>query len=156
MYTENSFTITIRNNRTEREGILYLQSQDDHFILPDTKLRKDILKTLKIPQKFYRTFDMIYAPEFISQGDSLVIPDINKVTLIELKTTKKELPNNPSGFFFGATENEFELAQLLNDQYKFCFVCLHPDCPSYKILTLDELNRVIRTKRIQYQINLLK
>ncbi|GCF82072.1 hypothetical protein BKL48_25215 [Bacillus cereus] len=57
---------------------------------------------------------------------------MSEITLIELKTTKKEVPNNSLGFFFGVTENEFELARLLGNQYKFCFVCLH--------VTLAELN----------------
>ncbi|MFD4819521.1 hypothetical protein [Peribacillus butanolivorans] len=156
MSNQHSFTITLSNNQTEKEGILYLQSQDPHFILPDSKLRKLILRNIGISDKFYRTFDMIYSPGAIVQGNIIIIPDITKVTLIELKTTKKRLPNNPQGFFFGATENEFNLAELLGDQYKFCFVCLHPDCPSHKLLSLTELDSIIRTKRIQYQINLGK
>lgn len=154
MSNHHSFTITLTNNQTEKEGIQYLQSQDSSFILPDNTLKKVILRDLELPDKFYRTFDMIYSPEAIVQGDSVTIPDITKVMLVELKTTKKRLPNNPSGFFFGATENEFKLAELLGDQYKFCFVCLHADCPSYRLLSANELDKIIKTKRIQYQINL--
>lgn len=154
MSNHHSFTITLSNNLTEKEGIQYLQSQDSSFIFPDNTLKKEILRGLELPDKFYRTFDMIYSTEAIVQGDSIIIPDINKVTLLELKTTKKKLPNNPSGFFFGATENEFKLAELLGDRYKFCFICLHADCPSYKLLSVSELEGIIKTKRIQYQINL--
>lgn len=154
MANEHSFTITISNNKTEKEGILYLQSQDPHFLLPDKVLKKKLLNELELPDKYHRTFDMIYAPEAIIEGDIIKIPDVKKIKLIELKTTKKKLPNNPKGFFFGATENEFNLAELLGEQYYFCFVCLHPECPSHKLLSLVELNDIIRTKRIQYQINL--
>lgn len=154
MSNKHSFTITLNNNQTEKEGILYLQSQDPNFLFPDNTLKKEILRDLELPDKFYRTFDMIYSPEAIVQRDSIIIPDITKVTLVELKTTKKRLPNNPSGFFFGATENEFKLADLLGDQYRFCFVCLHEDCPSYKLLSANELDKIIKTKRIQFQINL--
>jgi hypothetical protein len=154
MSNQHSFTITLSNNQTEKEGILYLQLQDSNFILPDSTLKKSILRELGLPDKFYRTFDMIYSPGAIVEGNLVTISDITKVTLIELKTTKKKLPNSPSGFFFGATENEFNLATLLGDQYKFCFVCLHADCQSYKLLSVNELDKIIRTKRIQYQINL--
>ena len=76
------------------------------------------------------------------------------MTLIELKTTQKCLPECPKGFFFGATENEFELARQLGDQYRFCFVCLHPDSPGFSLVSEAELQALIRTKRTQYQINL--
>lgn len=80
--------------------------------------------------------------------------NIDDITLIELKTTKKKLINLPSGFFFGATESEFALATQLGNQYKFCFISLHIESSNYVLLTLEELNKIIKTKRIQYQINL--
>ena len=79
---------------------------------------------------------------------------INEITLIEIKSTKKKLENNPYGFFFGATENEFDIALKLGNKYKFCFVCLHPDTTNYVTLTTKELDKIIKNKRIQYQINL--
>jgi hypothetical protein len=74
--------------------------------------------------------------------------------LVELKTTKKKLLSLPAGFFFGATDNEFQLARKLGEQYKFCFISLHPETPKYSLLSLEELEKIIRTKRLQYQINL--
>jgi hypothetical protein len=73
---------------------------------------------------------------------------------VELKTTKKKLPNLPKGFFFGATQSEFEIAEKLGDKYKFCFVSLHEETKGYVLITLEKLNKIIRTKRIQFQINL--
>ena len=61
--------------------------------------------------------------------------------------------DNPNGFFFGVTENEFELAKKMGDQYLFCFVCLHPESLSYKYMNLSEVEEMTRTKRVQYQIN---
>lgn len=154
MANQHSFTITKSNNKTEKLGISYLQSQDERFIKPNKEMRKVILEKLNVPKKYYRTFDLFFVENIKMQNGELIIDHPLEITLIELKTTQKELHNNPSGFFFGATENEFELAKLLGDQYKFCFVCLHPKCPSYKLLSLDELNDIIKNKRIQYQINL--
>ncbi|MBG9533245.1 hypothetical protein ABE48_19130 [Bacillus thuringiensis] len=154
MSNQHSFTITKSNNATEKAGINYLQSKDERFINPDKETRKKILEKFNIPKKFHRTFDLIYVENGKMENGQVNIDDLLDITLIELKTTQKELPNNPLGFFFGATENEFELASLLGNQYKFCFVCLHSNCPSYKVLTLAELDEIIQRKRIQYQINL--
>jgi hypothetical protein len=79
---------------------------------------------------------------------------LDEILFIELKTTKKYLPENPKGFFFGATENEFNFAKLLGSRFRFCFVCLNDKSLSYSMLTIDELEKIIRNKRIQFQINL--
>jgi hypothetical protein len=151
---KHSFKITLSNNKTEKEGIGYLTDIDNRFIYPDKETRKKMLKLLNVSQKYNRTFDLIFIEKVSYEKGEILIDNLLDITLIELKTTKKSLPNNPIGFFFGATENEFDLAELLGDQYKFCFICLHPECTSYKLLTLSELNDIIKTKRIQYQINL--
>lgn len=76
------------------------------------------------------------------------------IFFIELKTTKKFLPENPKGFFFGATENEFNFGKILGERFRFCFVCLNESSLSYKLLTINELEKIIKNKRIQFQINL--
>ena len=80
--------------------------------------------------------------------------DLEGIELLEIKATKKKLPNLPYGFFFGATKNEFDLGELLGDRYRFCLVCLHPDTLGFVTLTPSELDPLVRSKRIQYQINL--
>jgi hypothetical protein len=102
---------------------------------------------------FYRAFDLIYIKNS-KDNNSITIDDIDNIIFVELKTTKKYLPNNPHGFFFGATKNEFDLAEKLGEKYKFCFVSLHENSLSYSLLTIPELEDMIKTKRIQYQINL--
>jgi hypothetical protein len=153
MAHKHAYTIARKNIETEKEGINLLLSQNKKFILPDNDQRKSLLEYLNIPLSYVRAFDMMYlnTPQ---PDDVITIIDPTQVTLIELKTTKKKLVSNPKGFFFGATKNEFALAEMLGEKYKFCFVCLHPDCKSYKLLTLKELNELIRNKRTQYQINL--
>lgn len=153
MAHQKSYTITKSNNATEKEALNYLLQKDSHFILPDKESRKSLMKLFDIDKRFSRAFDLLHVDTII-QGDSITIKDKDAVTFIELKTTKKYLPNNPRGFFFGATKNEFDLAQQLGDKYKFCFVSLHEDSLSSELLTLEGLGELIRTKRIQYQINL--
>ena len=90
-----------------------------------------------------------------SKTDEII--ELNKpeeIVLVELKTTKKKHINLPYGFFFGATESEFSIATQLGEAYRFCFVSLHEDSKGFVMLTLDQLNKIIKKKRIQYQINL--
>ena len=43
--------------------------------------------------------------------------------LIEMKTTKKAIQNaSLHGFFFGATEREYDMARALGDRYLFAFI----------------------------------
>ena len=79
---------------------------------------------------------------------------LEDIILVELKTTKKYLPENPKGFFFGATENEFNFGKILGSRFRFCFVSLNEKGSSFAFLTLGELEERIKNRRIQYQINL--
>lgn len=149
-----SYTITVDNNKTEKEGFDYLLAADPRFINPSKQSRKIVLETFNLDKKFSRAFDLVMIAGHTSKEKDVPIKNPSEITLVELKTTKKKLPANPMGFFFGATENEFALARKLGENYKFCFVSLHPDSRSHVLLTLTELEKRITTKRVQYQINL--
>lgn len=154
MASEHSYTITVSNNRTEKVALDYVMSSDDHFWLPQPAARRMILSELGLPTAFSRAFDLIRVADPVKTENEISVESIEEITLVELKTTRKRLPQLPQGFFFGATQNEFDLAEALGDRYKFCFVCLHPETLGYQLLTLAELEPLIRTKRTQYQINL--
>jgi hypothetical protein len=152
MAHEHSYGATLKNNKTENQAVAFLLSQDSRFVVPSKEERKEILKRLDLPGTFSRAFDLVFHSE--TQPVSLSDISVEKLTLIELKTTKKKLLHIPSGFFFGATENEFKLADKLGDQYRFCFVSLHEESMSYVMLSSAELAAKIKTKRVQFQINL--
>lgn len=156
MARAHSFEITVSNNKTEKLGIDYLVANETGFFYADKDTRKLILNLLDLPQGFARAFDMIYVPRYVGTvvTDEVIAANIDEIILVELKTTKKYLPENPKGFFFGATENEFKFGKLLGDKFRFCFVSLHENGSSHSLLTIDELEARIRTRRIQYQINL--
>jgi hypothetical protein len=154
MTTEHSYRITLSNNKTEDAAISYLRSAEPSLLFPDADSRKAILQLLSLPLRFHRTFDAIRIAGSNTAPSSLVGVRSTDVQLIELKTTRKYLSQIPLGFFFGATENEFELARLLNEQYQFCFVSLHEKSIGHVYLSLKELDAIIHNKRIQYQIQL--
>jgi hypothetical protein len=76
-----------------------------------------------------------------------------------MKTTKKPIKDaSLAGFFFGATQREYDLAAKLGDRFRFAFVVLNSaniyGKPFGVLLTLSELEERTRSKRIQYQVNL--
>lgn len=156
MSRKHSFILTLSNNVTEKEGVNYLIENHTGFFKIDLSTKKKILDLLQIEHRFLQSFDMIYIPNLVGKeinGDEIETY-LEDMILVELKTTKKYLPNNPKGFFFGATENEFNFGEILGDKFRFCFVSLHEKGSSFALLTIEELDLIIRNKRIQYQINL--
>ena len=153
---EQSFTITLANNRTEKAGIDYLTANTTGYFYVDNATRKRILELLEKPLKYVRAFDMVFIPRFEGQtlNEQFIETHIDEIVLIELKVTRKYLPENPKGFFFGATQNEFDFGEMLGEKFRFCFVSLHERGSSHALLSIAELEAIIRTRRIQYQINL--
>jgi hypothetical protein len=153
---DKSFTITRKNNATEKEGIQYMESLNQGFFFVNKDERQRILTLLNQPRNFSRSFDLIHVPRLAGKQLSLetIETHIDDVMLIELKCTRAFLPNNPKGFFFGATQNEFDFGERLGEKFRFCFVCLNSQSLSHALLSVPDLEQIIRTRRIQYQINL--
>ena len=156
MSRKHSFVLTLSNNITEKEGVNFLIENYTGFFKVDLATKKELLDLLKIEHRFLPAFDLIYLPEMVGKitDTDFIQTYLEDIILIELKTTKKYLPENPKGFFFGATENEFNFGKILGSRFRFCFVSLHEKGSSYAFLTLDELEGRIKNRRIQYQINL--
>ena len=156
MSSESSFTLTLSNNITEKEGITFLLDNQTGFFKIDLETKKELLDILNIEKRYLQSFDLIYIPNMVGKtiNSNFIKTNLEDIIFVELKTTKKYLPNNPKGFFFGATENEFNFGKLLDNKFLFCFVTLNEKAPSFVLLSIDELDKIIKNKRIQYQINL--
>ena len=156
MSRKHSFVLTLSNNVTEKEGVNYLITHHTGFFKVDLPTKKELLNLLLIEHRFLQAFDLIYIPSLVGTViiENALITYIEDIILIELKTTKKYLPDNPKGFFFGATENEFNFGKVLGSKFRFCFVCLNEKSLSYSLQTIEELEQRIKNKRIQFQINL--
>jgi hypothetical protein len=156
MANAQSFLITISNNITEKEGINYLIQYHVGFFKIDLATKKILLDKLGKDHRFLQSFDLIYIENLKNQTitTQTIEANLEELILVELKTTKKYLPENPKGFFFGATENEFNFAEIMGENFRFCFVSINEKGSSFAMLKLNELNQKIKNKRIQYQINL--
>ena len=155
MSRKHSFVLTLSNNVTEKEGVNFLIDNYSGFYKIDLATKKQLLDLLNIEHRFLQSFDLIYLPELSGKviDNKFLHTYLEDLIFIELKTTKKYLPENPKGFFFGATENEFNFGEILGSRFRFCFVSLHEKGSSYALLTLSELEGRIKNKRIQFQIN---
>lgn len=159
MSREASYGKTKLNNVSEDSALKVLL---DHPVLfferPDSKARKRILELLDAGEFSYRAFDLVQTDVRIPDITLENVEEfIDRVTLIEVKATKKAIEDeNLHGFFFGATDNEYRLAAHLGDRFKFAFVVLTPKGerkPFFVLLTMAEVDGRTRTKRVQYQVN---
>ena len=156
MSRKHSFKLTLSNNVTEKQGINYLIEEQTGFFKIDKEMKKELLDRVNAPYSFLQSFDLVLIPKLkgVQFKKDFIETHLDEILFIELKTTKKYLPENPKGFFLGATENEFNFGKMLGGKFRFCFVCLNEKSPSYAMLTIEEVEKIIRNKRIQFQINL--
>ena len=126
----------------------------------DLSTKKRILELLMVSGAFKpQTFDavMTAAPSPPLTVEN-VEDHIESLTLVEMKTTRAPIRNAAlNSFFFGATDNEFQMAKALKSKYVFAFVVINDDNeygrPFFVLLSLEKLQARTRTSRIQYQIN---
>jgi hypothetical protein len=156
---ESKFLKSGRNRRTENAGLAVLL-RDARFQYVPRDLKRRMLEALGAPGAPVQAFDavMTRSPQdpitLLTLGAT--IPD---VVLVEMKTTRKPIRDESlGGFFFGVTESELTLAERLGDRYYFAFVVLNNDnvfgSEFFVLLSYEELNRRIRSKRTQFQVTL--
>jgi hypothetical protein len=152
-----------RNRVVEKAGLQDVLLKDPRFQAPSTETKKALLKALGLGDtKLYgpQSFDAIMLPQATELIDQTTLPRyLEQIVLVEMKTTKKPIKDATlAGFFFGATQREYDLAAKLGDKFRFAFVVLNSANAYGKsfavLLTLSELEHRTRAKRIQYQINL--
>ncbi len=81
-----------------------------------------------------KAFDLVYTDSKINFSDEDdVRKKLDKITLIEIKATNRDLDKSFSKYWFGITMRELILGQSLRKQYKFVFI----NITSNQILELD-------------------
>jgi len=151
------------NRVVEKAGLQDVLLKDPRFQAPSTETKKALLKALGLGDtKLYgpQSFDAIMLPQATELIDQTTLPRyLEQIVLVEMKTTKKPIKDAAlAGFFFGATQREYDLAAKLGDKFRFAFVVLNSansyGKPFAVLLILSELEHRTRAKRIQYQVNL--
>lgn len=160
MVSPSKFTKSKSNKGTEKEGLSLLLT-DPRFQVPNLAAKRKILELIGKSEAFgVQTFDAVMSPEPVPPiTPETVVGLFPSLRLIEMKTTRKPVQNDAlRGFFFGATEREYEMARRLGDRYLFAFIVLNSaneyGRPFAVLLPLDEVERRTQKRRIQYQVNL--
>ena len=124
MASAQSYEITLKNNRTEKEAVSFLIESDPSFIEPDKESRKAILEHFGLSTKFIRAFDLIQVEGHVNSEKKFILSPKDKITLIEIKSTKKRLENNPYGFSLELPKMNFlllkNLAKIINFVLSVC------------------------------------
>jgi hypothetical protein len=144
---------------TEIDGLSVLL-EDKRMQVLDLSTKKRILELLMVSGAFKpQTFDAVMTE---APAPPLTVSNVEgyleSLTLVEMKTTRAAIRNAAlNSFFFGATDNEFQMAKALKSNYVFAFVVINDNNdygrPFFVLLTLEQLQARTRTSRIQYQIN---
>jgi hypothetical protein len=156
---EAKFLKSLENKKTENIGLSLLQ-QDPRIQVISTVAKQAVLTALGVEGSFGpQTFDAVMTADPVEPLSVDNVTDhIETLMLLEMKTTKKAIKNDHlNGFFFGATEREYELATHLGDRYRFAFVVLNKNNDYGQffvvLIPLREVARRTRARRIQYQVN---
>ena len=138
----------LKNLNTEKIGIQILREDIKGFMVPSKEQRKHVYELCDIDYKKYsRSIDGI----IINVESFNLIESKSDFYFVEIKTTNaKNVTNLPYNVFFGFTKNEEDLFKKL-DNYRLCIV--HTGMRQHKLLTFNEYNSLVQTKRVQYQIN---
>jgi hypothetical protein len=147
------------NRRTESEGLSLLLA-DARFQVLSTPAKRKVIELLLEKGAFgIQTFDVVMSPSPVEPiDDSNIERLLPSLTLVEMKTTRKPIKDGSlNGFFFGATEREYDMARALGSRYAFAFVVLNKDNvygrPFAVLLSLEQVEERTRAKRTQFQVN---
>ena len=147
------------NRRTETKGLSLLLA-DARFQALYTPVKRKIIELLQEKGEFgIQTFDAVMSSSPIEAiTESNIEHLLPSLTLVEMKTTRKPIKDESlNGFFFGATEREYDMARALGNRYAFAFIVLNSNNvhgrPFAVLLTLDQVKERTRQERIQYQVN---
>jgi len=146
-----AYKIIIENNKSDKASVNYLLQNYSELRVANRVLKEKVMEIFGIDQKYKLAFDMVRI-KGLKRGEDEIKVGKKAITLIKLKTTARYLPESPKGFVFVAGD-DMRLAKRLKN-FEFCFVCLNRQSRQATFVNLDELNQLIKNKRIKYEINL--
>jgi hypothetical protein len=111
--------------KTAKKAAAILVSKDLGFIVPTARQKLNLLVAFAKKGKviYGRAFDIVKLSGPVRLDD---LPDVeknlNRITIFEIKSTRKVLKSDFSAFFFSLTGAEVLVAQSLKKQFKFALV----------------------------------
>lgn len=149
-----------RNHSLERSARDFVLL-DRRFQRPSGRVKTAILERMGLSGDFTGlSFDLIMTPSPVQSVDmSNLSRFIDRITLVEMKTTAKPIQNvGLSGFFFGSSETQYNLSAAAGNRVRWAFVVLNSDNdygrPFFALLTFPQVLARTRNRRVQFQVKL--
>jgi hypothetical protein len=111
--------------QTAKKAAAILVSKNLGFVVPSARQKQNLLVAFAKKGKvvYGNAFDIVKLSGPVALDD---LPDLektlDKITILEIKSTKKTLSPDFSKFFFALTAGEVLVAQSLKKQFRFVFV----------------------------------
>ncbi len=110
---------------TARKAAAILVGKNIGFTLPTAKQKQNLLVAFAKKNKvvYGKAFDIVRLSSSVDLNDLVDLEkNLQRVTIFEIKSTKKRLRSDFSKYFFSLTTAEVLVAQSLKKQFRFVFV----------------------------------
>lgn len=110
---------------TARRAAAMLAARNEGFFVPTAQQRQNLLVAFAKRGKvvYGKAFDIVrLSAEVDLDNLTDVEAHLEKIVVFEIKSTRKDLPADFSGYFFGLSAAEVLVAQSLREHFKFIFV----------------------------------
>jgi hypothetical protein len=130
----------LSGSATAKKAVAILTRKTGDFVLPTPRQKKNLVVAFaKNDMIIYgKAFDLVRLKGAVNLD---VVEDVERcfelITILEIKSTRKALPDNFAGFFFALTAAEVLVAQSLKQRFRFVFV--NTNNGSYFELGLNEI-----------------
>jgi len=127
-------------NQTAKNAARILLRDNSGFVVPTAKQKRLLLvefakRNLVV---YGKAFDIVKLVGTVNLNDAAEIgSNLDRITLCEIKSSNRKLPQDFKGYFFALTTAELLVAQNLKQRFKF--VLVNTATESYIELTLQEL-----------------
>lgn len=147
---------TTTNVRSERKAKEYLVGLGGGFHECTNEVRQTIVSDLIGDRKFFKSFDMLLLPiQLASPLAAISSEQLSKATLVEVKSSSRDIPVGLSGYYFSVQQREIDLAEKLAGRLVFVFVVISDaGAPiHHEILSWADIKQRARHMRTQININ---
>lgn len=110
---------------TAKKAAAILVAKKTGFIVPSGKQRQNLLVAFAKRNKvvYGKAFDVVKLAGTVNLDDLAEVEEkLERITIYEVKSSKKKLRANFGGYFFALTAAEVLVAQSLKKQFKFVLV----------------------------------
>lgn len=111
--------------KTAKKAAAILVAKNEGFIVPSAKQKQNLLVAFAKKGKvvYGKAFDIVKLAGSVDLDDlAEVEKNLHKVTIFEIKSSKKKLRADFSSYFFALTAAEVLVAQSLKKQFRFVLV----------------------------------